>query len=201
MAGLEESLRSGEAQIQEFEGKAGRPQVHAKLRDIWQSEDFWDITIHAQDGQIKAHKLVLSSYCPKLKKQDLDQPNISFNIRANILKLVLSYIYVNKVGIEKDDMKPVAEAAQQLGVEDLYQRCIKAYLSSLPITEDSALKIWVEAADVGVEDITKEALSFALKNFVRIKKKDCFKALSPAHLETYVCHPDLVARSPEERLN
>ena len=124
----------------------------------------------------------------------------SLAIGVKTLNMVLEYMYLNKVTINKEDLKSVAEAAKQLGVEDLYSKCIKAHLSSLPITEDSALKIWVKASDAGQEDIAKKALSFALKHYVRIQKKDSFKALSPDQLEIYIAHPDLASRSPEERL-
>ena len=73
MAASDESCRSGEAQVYEFESRAGCPQLQTKVKDIWVSKDFSDITLHGRGGQIKAHKVVLSSYCTKLRKEDLDR--------------------------------------------------------------------------------------------------------------------------------
>ena len=198
---LAESIRSAGTDMIDFKGSDGRPELNSTLIELWISKELSDITLQARGTNIKAHKFILKAYCTKLKKEDLERSSLNLTIPSNILQLVLSYMYTNEVGIPKDDLKGVAEAAKELGVDSLYKQCMTTYLQSLTITRENALQMWQQAREVGVEDVEQKALTLALEQFVLIHKMDSFKSLPVHFLEEYVCHPELGARTKEERLS
>eukprot|EP00755_Sulcionema_specki_P018815 Sspe_Gene.67854::Locus_40019_Transcript_1_1_Confidence_1.000_Length_1186::g.67854::m.67854 len=68
-----------------------RPSVNARLQ--WPDEDFADITFRTVDGEIRAHKCIVASRCPRLMEGEGDAVELPPSINRAVFEMFLKYVY------------------------------------------------------------------------------------------------------------
>ena len=186
--------------IHEYEGcieLLNRAVAHA-----WHTGKYSDITIKTKGRDIKAHMMILAQ-CTNLCKDipdDQADATITLEFEENIVRLVLDFVYLNKVSVPEVDVHAVAKVAEHLGLSELYLKCKTTELSLQTVSTENCLKIWAEAKSLNNKNIIKKARDFSLKNVAKVKRTEQFLSLPLDLLKEYLCHPKLVVRSQEERL-
>ena len=99
----------------------------AAFRHLGSSRDFADVTLASEDGEmVQAHRAVLSSSSPVLKKillqipSQLIHPFLFLNgISKKDIDLALEFIYFGQVAVEKDDLENFLDMANELKIAGL----------------------------------------------------------------------------------
>jgi len=96
--------------------------------------DFYDVTLACDDNQVQAHKVVLSSCSPVLKKllRQNHHPHPVFYLRGvkfpELLNL-LSFMYQGEVNVPQDSLEDFFNVAEDLKVSGLDKKSLKNNLS------------------------------------------------------------------------
>ena len=96
------------------------------IRNLWNDEDFSDVTLAAGDGkQFRAHRVILSSATTKLKgilrnpekceKLFLYLPDIQSSHLSNLIEI----IYQGKCQVKQADLEEFMSSGRTLGVKNL----------------------------------------------------------------------------------
>ena len=95
------------------------------FRNLLNDEDFTDVTLACDDGQlVKAHKVILAAASPFFKRilAQAAHPNPLIHIqgiKAFHLKLMLHFIYLGRATIETGDVEEFFESTRSLKIEGL----------------------------------------------------------------------------------
>ena len=202
MSELGELLRSPGTTMHEYEGSKERQQLNDALASAWYSGKYSDVTIKTRGEDIKCHMIILSQ-CVKLCEDIPDDQadiTISLNFDENIVRLVLDFLYLNKVSVPEVDIPAVAKLADHLGVSELHFKCKTTELSLKTLSIENCLEMWADAKCINNQDILDKACTFALENFAKVKRTDQFLSLPMNLLKDYLCHDKLKVQTQEERL-
>ena len=98
--------------------------IREELHDIRNDGDFFDVTLVCEDGQIQAHKLVISACSPFFKKifQCNPQPHPLLylkDITIGHLQSVLDFMYHGEIFIFQENIDSFLAVAQELKVKGL----------------------------------------------------------------------------------
>ena len=198
---LDESLHSAGTTVFTIEGPSDRSHLHNTLEEALTSGEFTDITLIAKGDTLKLHRLILKSQCKNLVEQlKSTSREIELDLDSNILMHVISYVYTNVAKIPKEDLRAVAMAAKNMGVYDLWKKCLSTHLSSLVITNDNCFDMWLQALEVSDDNIIQSVKTFSLENFAKLQRSSAFRALPYKLLKDYITDNDLRARNNDERL-
>ena len=94
------------------------------LSDLMGNEEFADVTLVAEDQQIKAHKLILSSCSPFFQNIFVQNPHqhpliylkgVSFENLQNVIK----FVYQGEARVNKDKLNSFLEVSQELQMKCL----------------------------------------------------------------------------------
>ena len=105
---------------QDFESSS--PEI---IRNLWKDEDFSDVTLATDDGQIvRAHRVVLCSASSKLKKLLIahkhDNPIVYLpDIDSGHLVNLVKFIYQGKCQIREEILEEFLNCGKSLGLENL----------------------------------------------------------------------------------
>ena len=95
------------------------------FRNLLDDEDFTDVTLACDDGQlVKAHKVILASASTFFKRilGQAAHPNPLVHIqgiKAFHLRLMLDFIYLGRISIERDNIEEFFETTRSLRIEGL----------------------------------------------------------------------------------
>ena len=94
------------------------------LRDMRKDGDFFDVTLVCEDGQLQAHKLVISACSQFLKKILQLNPHplpliYLKDINFSNLQSIIDFMYHGEVFISQDNLEPFLKLAQDLKVKGL----------------------------------------------------------------------------------
>jgi len=138
------------------------------LQDTWrhlhQSEEFADVTLACDLGQVMAHRIVLASFSPYLHsilarlRNSQQQPVIFLSTIsiANLTKL-LTYMYCGEVAVEESQLESFLQAATVLKVKGLVAADNNSSApdvvssSSKKVTHDQRIKNLKKVQQVGQE--------------------------------------------------
>ena len=87
--------------------------------------DYCDVTLACEDKQIKAHRLVISSFNPVLRNilkqnQAPNPPIYLTRVCFRNLQNLLSFMYQGEVEVTKEDLTSFLAVAENLNVKGLY---------------------------------------------------------------------------------
>ena len=100
------------------------------FRDLVTERHFADVTLVSDDQvQIKAHKIILSSCSPVLKKLLLDNPHphpmiYLSGVKHEQLESILQWMYFGETNVYKDNIEEFMEIGKELEVKDLIKVAI-----------------------------------------------------------------------------
>ena len=99
------------------------------ISDLWKNDAFLDVTIVCEDGQIDAHKLILSAASPLFRKILLRNQRVPGRpllylqgIRRKEMELLLEFVYSGNVNIPATQLESFMTLAKRLEVEGLVNR-------------------------------------------------------------------------------
>ena len=93
--------------------------------DFWKEKDFVNVTLVSSDEvNISAHKVILASASPVLKralvKNPHEHPLMFFNgIRSSVLERLIKFIYLGECSVEQDDLVSFLDAGKGLQIRGL----------------------------------------------------------------------------------
>ena len=101
--------------------------IKETYKDVRKYEEFNDVTLVCDDGEISAHKLVLyggstffRSVLTKIKHQ---HPLLYIKgVKINHLEAIVDFIYNGEVNVAQDDLEILLEAAKDLKVKGLSEK-------------------------------------------------------------------------------
>ena len=114
--------------------------AHDTIRQLWQDQDFTDVTLATADGQqVKAHKVILSSCSPFFKDILVKNPHPNPLLYLNNLKLselqqILEFIYLGQCSLMENDLALFLTKGRDLRIsglngKDLEQTTIQKHRS------------------------------------------------------------------------
>jgi len=167
------------------------------LQDTWrhlhQSEEFADVTLACDLGQVMAHRIVLSSYSPYLHsilarlRHAPNQPVIFLsNISISNLTKLLAFMYCGEVDVEESQLESFLQAATTLKVKGLVAAEINTHTTD-------AVTISKKAAHDGIIGNLKkvEPISLDASIGVHLKGAACFESTSEKAIEKDGLTPSL----------
>ena len=88
-------------------------------KDLQTQKSFYDITLASEDKEIKAHKIVISSFCPMFKnilKQNMDKHPLIYlrGVQSKELEKLLNFIYTGEVTIDEEDLDIFYQVGEDL---------------------------------------------------------------------------------------
>ena len=94
------------------------------LRNIWEEEEFLDVTLACDDGQIAAHKVIISSASPFfrniLKRNPHSHPLLYIKgATKNYMQIILNFIYSGEAAVNEEDLNKFIALANSLEVRGL----------------------------------------------------------------------------------
>ena len=98
------------------------------IRNLWDDQDFSDVTLATGDGQqFRAHRVILSSATTKLRSI-LRNPEKCENlflylpdVQSTHLRNLLEFIYQGRCQVEQADFEEFLSCGRSLGIENLTQ--------------------------------------------------------------------------------
>ena len=96
------------------------------ISDLWKNDAFLDVTIVCEDGQVDAHKLILSAASPTFQKILLrNQYNVGrpllylWGIYKKDMEALLEFVYSGETRITSEDLEKFMEIAGNLKIRGL----------------------------------------------------------------------------------
>ena len=95
------------------------------LRQLWNDNDFCDVTLATNDdANIRAHKVILSSSSPMFRdillKNPHTNPLIYFNsLKSDVVKLIIKFIYLGQCEVGQDGLIDFLAAGKELKIKGL----------------------------------------------------------------------------------
>ena len=119
--------------------------VKASFKGLREDEDFADVTLACEDGEVKAHKVILSSCSPiferLLKRNKHHQHQVVFmrGLKTSQLVALVDYIYQGELKILQDELDPFLILAQELQLRGLLAGFGKAEANNRSVSEEGLL--------------------------------------------------------------
>ena len=107
----------------EFERSASKT-----FQNLLHDTDFTDVTLAcADDGQIKAHKVILSASSPLLSKILLSNPHqhpllYLKGVLSKNLQSIIKFVYLGEVEVAQDNLQEFMETAEELQISGLWKK-------------------------------------------------------------------------------
>jgi len=100
--------------------------ISGAFQEIRSDKDFFDVTLSCEDGQVSAHKLLLSSCSPffraVLRRNPHQHPLLYFKgIRHTELSALMDFMYQGEVSVAQEDLNTFLSVAEELKVKGLTQ--------------------------------------------------------------------------------
>jgi len=91
---------------------------------LYQTEGLSDVTLACDDGNVRAHKLVLSTCSDYFLELFLESSTkrtvvVLPNVKVADLKVIISFIYTGEVNVSEEGLSDLLEVAEMLGVRGL----------------------------------------------------------------------------------
>lgn len=91
---------------------------------LYQSEGLSDVTLACEDGNVRAHKLLLSTCSDYFLELFLESSSkrtvvVLPSVKVADLRVIISFIYTGEVNVSEDGLSDLLEVAEMLGVRGL----------------------------------------------------------------------------------
>ena len=142
--------------------------VPQTFKQLWQNQDFADVTLATKDDvQIRAHKVILSASSPIfqniLKKNPHGNPLIYFNnLKSADVKLLLRFIYLGQCEVSQNGLVDFLAAGKELKVKGLVEEEVNIDHSSQNEQISAKAEIMTSDTDLGDEGANNISSTFEL---------------------------------------
>merc|ERR1719357_179387 len=129
------------------------------LTKLWRNDDFLDVTIVCEDGQVDAHKLILSASSPSFHKILLRN---QYNVGRPLLYLrglfkkdieaMLEFMYSGETSVSQDALENFMQIANSLEIRGLVTNKIEKKIKPKEL-EDDILEISVPEGNVPDKEV------------------------------------------------
>ena len=140
--------------------------VPQTFKQLWQNQDFADVTLATKDDvQIRAHKVILSASSPIfqniLKKNPHSNPLIYFNnLKSADVKLLLRFIYLGQCEVSQNGLVDFLAAGKELMVKGLVEEEVNIDQSSQNDQISAKAEILNSDTELGDEDANNISSTF-----------------------------------------
>ena len=99
--------------------------IQQVFKELWKDQDFTDVTLATvDDKQIRAHKVILSSFSPFLKSIILKNSNQNLvlylkDIHLKDLELSLKFLYLGQCEVKQEDLVKFLDIGKELQIKGL----------------------------------------------------------------------------------
>ncbi|KAL5008930.1 hypothetical protein ScPMuIL_014511 [Solemya velum] len=155
------------------------------LRDYWCKRSFCDVTISTGEKEIKAHRIILSTFSPYFAamfslnmKEGRDGHEVQLGyLDGEILEKVIDFGYTGEIDIQGEDVFDILSTANFLGMDPLVRGCCM-YLM-VHMDKDNCLDVLEVADSHGCRELYEAAKLVALHHFVETCRSNRFLFLPP----------------------
>lgn len=162
-----------------------------------------DLIISSGSTTIKAHKCVLAAgskyfracFTNSMIESESTDPLELNNIDESSLEAVIDYIYTGRIYLSDANYLQILDAANQLELPKLVEKCCKFLLSNLDIS--NCLAIHDLSEQYLCYSLSAQAELFIFRNFERIIETEDFIMLSFDRLSAYLSRDELSMPSEE----
>jgi len=100
------------------------PNMGLVFATLYQTEGLSDVTLACDDGNVRAHKLLLSTCSDYFLELFLESSSkrtvvVLPNVKVADLKVIISFIYTGEVNVSEEGLSDLLEVAEMLGVRGL----------------------------------------------------------------------------------
>ena len=159
--------------------------------DRLSNQIFCDFTIKTETQDFPVHKCLLGVVSEFFKrmfetnmKEKFENSVVIETIEAEIMKVVIEFLYGNTDSIDSDNVYEVLKAADYLQVQDLMTHC--ADFMSGKLTKKNAITIWMLAKQYNLENLVTESQNVLHYKFVFILKQEEFLKICPAYITDFM---------------
>lgn len=157
----------------------------SSLRDLWYKRLFCDVTIITGEREIRAHRIILSTFSPYFAamfslnmKEGRDGHEVELRyLDGEILEKIIDFGYTGEIDIQGKDIFDILSTANFLGMDSLVRGCCM-YLV-VHMDKDNCLDILEVADSHGCQNLYEAAKLVALHRFVDTCRSDRFLFLPP----------------------
>ena len=93
------------------------------LHKFWTEEEFCDVTLATEDGNVEAHKVVLGSCSPFFRRLFLRSPDKALvflmGVKLAHLRSVMEYVYLGETEVRDADLVAFLDTGRNLMVDGL----------------------------------------------------------------------------------
>ena len=100
--------------------------IRGAFQEIRADKDFFDVTVACEEGQVSAHKVILSACSPffrsVLRRNPHQHPLLYFKgIRHSEMAAVMDFMYQGEVSVAQEDLNTFLSVAEELKIKGLTQ--------------------------------------------------------------------------------
>ena len=100
--------------------------ISGAFQEIRNDKDFFDVTVACEEGQVSAHKVILSACSPffkaVLRRNPHQHPLLYFKgIRHSEMAAVMDFMYQGEVSVAQEDLNTFLSVAEELKIKGLTQ--------------------------------------------------------------------------------
>ena len=143
------------------------------LFQLQQDVKLCDVEIECRGGNVAAHKVVLAATCDYFKNMfssfmiESGSKVIRMkSIDADVMQILVTYLYTRKLTINKNDAEKVLKAANLLMIETVERACCEMLLG--PVCSESALEYAILAERYNLDSLMIEAIKFLLQDATKL---------------------------------
>jgi len=174
----------------------------AGLDAMRKSGQFCDVILLAEDTELPAHRIVLSSlsayfsamFASEMAEKRQDRVTIN-GVEVGMLQLIVDYAYTAEINITKSNVQSLLSAANLLQVIPVREACCRFMLRHMDESNVIGVHCFAEAHDCN--DLAVKAKDFILDSFLHVCKQEEFLELNEEKLIEIFANNDIYVESEE----
>ncbi|XP_076811778.1 kelch repeat and BTB domain-containing protein 8-like [Clavelina lepadiformis] len=178
-----------------YEDKEKFDRSHVITKDLdddrTNEESFCDFTVKADDQEFKVHKTVLGVLSPYFRKMFLsdmaekrqNETNMD-GINAEVMRVVIDYIYTGKFEADMDNIYDVVAAADYMQLALVQNRCSEYLIDQISVS--NVVATWLCSVRYKIKTLQSLAEVFIVKSFSTLVEGDKFLDLDHSQIDQII---------------
>jgi len=178
-------------------------ECHLVMNDLRRDRDLCDVTLVVKSEVFHAHRVVLASRSPyflgmfKSNMAESQQEEITLTgLDANSFKLILDFMYLNKIKVTESNVQFLLPAASLLQIMPIVEACAEFLKDKLQPSNCLGFQSFADLHHC--EDLKKQALQYATEHFWEVCRQEEFLRITSDQLKSLVKSDVLNVRSEEK---
>ncbi|XP_077993675.1 kelch-like protein 41 [Glandiceps talaboti] len=187
----------------EFQNKKHAQLLMEGLHELFESQQFFDVTLVIESRRFACHRNILSacsSYFKAMFTNDLAESRqnqiVICNVNPQAVQLILNYIYSSKLKITEENVQSLLSAAHLFQIQAIVDACCRFMENHLHPT--NCIGVYHFADTYTCNGLKNTANSFLNDNFKDVCKQDEFMQLSGEELIEIISREELNVITEEE---